>query len=145
MNELLLAQKWIYDKLSNDGELGAIVTPDRIFANQAPEDPIYPIIIYAFQGGFDTRGLGVVRIQTNPLFQVKVICYGAPDESVRAVAHRIDELFQTAVTEPSEEYIFSSRREEPISYPEPMRESSRFYTHLGGIFRLVIYPEALGV
>lgn len=141
MNEIGRAQKWIYGKLSVDPDvLGAVAL--RIYANQAPEGVQFPLILFTYQGGFDTRGNGTCRIQTNPLFQIKVICEGAPDGAARLVADRVDTLFQEAVTEISEEYVFSSRREQPIQYAESVPDSAQILTHVGGLYRLVIYPEA---
>lgn len=141
MNEIGRTQKWIYDRLVADADVvGAVGT--RIYTSQAPEGATFPLVLFTYQGGPDTRGLGIVRIQTNPLWQIKVICAGAPDDAVRLVADRIDVLFQEAVTEISESYVFSSRREQAIFYAEPVTDSAEFYTHTGGLFRLVIYPEA---
>lgn len=141
MNEIGRAQKWIYDKLEADSDIANVVGA-RIYANQAPEGAAFPLILFSYQSGFDTRGIGTCRIQTNPIFQIKVICEGAPGSSILLVADRIDVLFQEAVTEISEEYVFSSRREQPLQYAEPKPGSAEFYTHTGGLFRLVVYPEA---
>lgn len=141
MNEIGRAQKWIYDKLSVDPDIvGAVAL--RIYANQAPEGAPFPLILFTYQGGFDTRGNGTCRIQTNPVFQIKVVCEGSPDDAARLVADRIDALFQEAVTEISESYVFSSRRDQPIQYAEPVPDSAQILTHVGGLYRLVIYPEA---
>ena len=141
MNEIGRAQKWIYDKLVADPDVEDVIGT-RVYANQAPEGVDFPLILFSFQGGFDTRGNGTCRIQTNPVFQIKVICESAPDDDVLLVADRIDELFQEAVTEISEEYVFSSRREQPVQFAEPKPGSAEIYTHVGGLYRLVIYPEA---
>lgn len=140
-NETVLADKWIYAKITGDASSAAIVST-RVYADQAPENPTYPIIVYNYQAGFDTRGNGICRIQSNPLYQIKVVCRGAPSASVRTLVNRIDTLFQEAVAEVSESYVFSSRREMPLRYIEPERDSSHFFTHVGGLFRLVVYPQA---
>ena len=141
MHEIGRAQKWIYDKLSGDTDVAEAIGT-RIYADQAPEDAADPYIVFSLQGGFDTRGVGTVRVQTNPVFQIKVVCAGAPTDTVRLLADRIDELFQEAVTEPSEDLVFSSRREQPIHYVESQPDSASRWTHTGGLYRLVIYPEA---
>jgi hypothetical protein len=143
MNEIGRAKKWIKSKLAADGETAGIVET-RIYTNESPKATKYPYIFFNLQGGFDTRGAGTVRIQSNPVFQIKVITDGHPDDNDRTVADRIDELFQNAVTEISDGFVFSSRREQPIDYPDPKPDSSGFFTHLGGLYRLLIYPEASG-
>lgn len=140
-NELTKARKWIYETLVNDAATTAIVG-QRVYPNKARAGTAYPLIVFSHQGGPDTQGVCTVRIQANPIFQIKVICDGDPDQSARDVADRIDELFQTAVTQILDEYVFSSRRIQPIDYPEPKSNGGGHYTHLGGLFRLVIYPEA---
>ena len=140
-NELLKARKWIYETLVNDAATTAIVG-QRVYPNKARAGTTYPLIVFSHQGGPDTQGVCTVRIQANPIFQIKVICDGDPDQNARDVADRIDELFQTAVTQILDEYVFSSRRIQPIDYPEPKPNGGGHYTHLGGLFRLVIYPEA---
>ncbi len=141
MNELPLAEKWIHSKLAGDSEITALVGV-RIRAEEAIQGWAFPYVLYSHHAGFDTRGNGTVRIQTNPTYWIRVVCDGNPKEDARTVAHRIDELFQEAVTEVSDGYVFSSRRTEPRKYPEPKKGKSGFYTHLGGLFRLAIYPAA---
>lgn len=140
-NELSRAQKWIYDVLVADAEAIAIVGT-RIYHGQAPKGTAYPFVLFSFQGGADTQGVCTVRIQANPVFQIKVVADGNPNQQARDVADRIDELFQAAVTQISDGYVFSSRREQPVNYTEPKPHGGGHYTHLGGLYRLAIYPEA---
>jgi hypothetical protein len=140
-NELSKAQKWIYDTLVNDAETTALIG-QRVYHGQARAGTLYPLIVFSHQGGPDTQGVCTVRIQANPIFQIKVICDGNPNQQARDVADRIDELFQTAVTQISDGYVFSSRRIQPIDYIESKPNGGGHYTHVGGLFRLLIYPEA---
>jgi hypothetical protein len=142
MNEIHRAQKWIRGKLAGDAQITAVVGT-RIFADQARELADFPYVLFAMQtGGQDTRGVGTVRLMSLPLFQIKVVTDGPPSADVYTVADRIDELFQNAVTEISDSFVFSSRRESPVEYPEPKRDSSEFFVHYGGSYRLYIYPQA---
>lgn len=141
MHELGRAQKWIYGKLTGAAAVTAAVG-NRVYAEQAPEKTLLPYVIFSHTGGFDTRGVGTVRIQTNPVFQIKIVCAGAPTDAVRSALDALDDLFQTAVAEPSETLVFSSRREQLVYYVESVPGSADQYTHTGGLYRLVIYPEA---
>lgn len=142
MNEIHRAQKWIYDKLAADASVVAAVS-DRIYSDQAPEAAAFPFVLFNLQSpGADTRGNNTVRLMALPLFQIKIIADGPADDGVRAAVDAIDALFQEAVTETSESTVFSARREFPINYLEPKRDSSGFFTHYGGAYRLFIYPEA---
>lgn len=140
-HEIARAQKWIRDKVAGDDSIIGVVV-DRIYADRAPVGADVPFVLFSFQSGFDTRGNGTVRIQSNPTFQIKVVSEGPITDDVLLVADRLDTLFQEAVTEISESYVFSSRRLQPLSYVEPRPGSTSYYTHTGGLYRLVIYPEA---
>jgi hypothetical protein len=142
MNEIHRAQKWIYDKLAADADVIAAVE-DRIYSDQAPEGAGLPFVLFNLQsGGLDTRGNNTRRLMALPLFQIKIVSEGLSSSDVLAAVDAIDGLFQEAVTEESEDFVFSSRREFPINYIEPKRDSSGFFTHYGGAYRLFIYPEA---
>lgn len=140
-NELPLAQKWIYDKLTGDSEAAAIIGT-RVYHGQAPKGAALPYVLFQHQSSFDTRGNGICRVQSNPTYQIKVVCDGNPNSDARTVANRIDQLFQEAAAETSQSYVFSSRRMSPLCYPESKTGKDGFYTHLGGLFRLAIYPAA---
>lgn len=142
MNEIHRAQKWIYDKLAADASVVAAVS-DRIYTDQAPEGAQLPFTLFNLQsGGVDTRGNNTRRLMALPLFQIKIVCDGPPTGDIFTAVDAIDALFQEAVTETSESTVFSARREFPINYLEPKRDSSGFFTHYGGAYRLFIYPEA---
>lgn len=140
-NEIHRAHKWIYDKLAAAANVTAAVST-RIYRNQAPEGAAYPFVIFNYQSGSDVRGVCARRLLTLPLFQIKVICKGHPTSAVNTAVDAIDTLFQAATAETSESYVFSSRREFPVEYVEPRRDTGEIFTHYGGAYRLVIYPSS---
>ena len=143
MNEIQRAEKWIYDKLSGAASVTAAVST-RIYGEAgAPERAAFPYALFNLQtGGNDVRGNNTVRLMSAPLFQIKIVTDGAPTSAVRTAVDALDDLFQEAVTEVSEGFVFSSRREFPIKYPERKVDSAGYFTHYGGAYRLFIYPVA---
>lgn len=144
-NEISRARKWIYDALGADATLTALiggsVTP-RIYFGLAPEGATLPYVIVNLQASSDVQGFCLPRIATLPLFQVKVVCDGPPTSSVRTIADRIDLILGEAVAEVSQSYVFSGRRESSIEYVEMKRDASSYFTHSGGLYRLIVYPAA---
>jgi hypothetical protein len=138
MNELSRANKWLYSKLAADAMISSIVGT-RIYARKAPPNAAYPFIVFNYQAGTDSQGMGTARVLTRSLYQVKVICKNSPDENVYTVADRIDELIGQGVHELQGDMRISSRREEPLELLEDTPNSAQFYYHLGGLYRLHIH------
>jgi hypothetical protein len=137
MNELSKTERWIYHALSTDAQLAAVVGT-RIYHDQAPETASVPYVIFDYQFGEDVNGVGTCRLIARNTYQVKVISR-ENDDNTRLVADRIDEVIGKAVRaqHPSDlTFKFSGRRTSPVSYTEPARDSSRFFRHLGGLYRI---------
>lgn len=142
-NEISRTRKWIYDALKADSTLTALIggsSNPRIYFGLAPEGAALPYVIYNLQSSFDVQGLCIPRIATLPTFQIKVVCDGAPTANVRTIADRIDAVIGEAVTQISQNYVFSGRRQSAIEYIEPKRDSSSYFTHSGGLYGLIVYP-----
>jgi hypothetical protein len=89
-------------------------------------------------GGPDVDGLGTNRLQSQPLFQVRVVNEGRPTAVTRKLDKEIDLALQNAVYQPSGDYYFSARREQPIDRPELDSGSGKYYSNVGGLYRLYI-------
>lgn len=136
-NELSRIERWITYALSNDTQLAAVVG-SRIYHDQAPERADYPLVLFSLQFGQDVNGVGTCRILSRDTYQVKVVSREAND-AFRTAADRIDEVIgkARAAQHPSDlSFKFSGQRTGPISYTEPDPDSSRFYRHLGGLYRI---------
>jgi len=134
------SKRWLYSVLHGDTYIESQVA-DRIYDSYVPEDPedrTFPYILYNFMGGVDIDALGTNRLLSQPLFQVRVVCEGRPDATVRKVDKRIDDVLQNAVYQPSGDYYFSARREQPIDRPELDTSTGKHYSNLGGLYRLYI-------
>lgn len=137
VSEIQEAKKWIKAALSANTDITGVVST-RIYADRAPSPLVFPYIIYDFLGGTDVQGLGTSRLGTRPLFQVRVVGEGSPDANARKVDKRIDDVLRVAVYQPSGEFFFTARREQPVDRPEFDTTTNKQYYNLGGLFRLWI-------
>ena len=140
ISEVQAAKKWIYDSLVANVDIAAAVVT-RVYADYVPEPPanrVFPYVLFNFMGGIDVDALGTSRLLSQPLFQVRVVCEGRPTAAVRKVDKRIDGVLQNAVYQPSGDYYFSARREQPIDRPELDTATGKYYANLGGLYRLYI-------
>lgn len=145
-SEVYRIESWVSSRLVGDAGPGGLNTlvGGRIFAYLAPQTwnnlPItYPLVIYNHQSGRDVQALGTKRVMTRPLYQVKVISKGAPNDAARAAADRIDVLMTVAASI-KEGYVFTGRRESPIAYQEPGVTPDVNFRHVGGLYRVEAYP-----
>lgn len=140
VTEIQQAKAWLYSVLSGNAEITARVGT-RIFADFVPEPPanrVFPYIVYNFMAGNDIDGLGVNRLVSNPLFQVRVVVEGRPTTAARLVDKRIDTVLHNAVHQLSGDYYFTARREQPIDRTELDASTGKQYSNIGGLFRLWI-------
>lgn len=134
--EVTEAKRWIYETLKADAQLVAVVGT-RIYPDIAPQGKPRPYLIFNFQGGVDVSGLGTARLQTNPLFQVRIVTDGAPNDAARTADARLDEVLQNSSADTSNGYMFSARREMPVDRPEFDADNNRYH-NLGGLYRLYV-------
>lgn len=140
VDEVEQAKKWIYDSLSGNTEIAAVVST-RIYSDYVPDPPasrVFKYILYNFMGGTDIDALGTSRLLSLPLFQVRVVTDGRPDTAARKVAKRIDDVLQSAVYQQSGDWYFTAKREQPINRTEFDAATGKHYGNLGGLYRLFI-------
>lgn len=135
MNEISRINAWIYGRLTVDATIAA-ACETRVYDSQAPEKVDFPFVVFNLQASSDHQGMGVNRVLTRPLYQVKVVSKGPPDDDARDVADRIDEVIGKAVRQVLNGYLFSARREEILSLREKDQDSAQVYHHLGGLYRI---------
>jgi len=140
IDEVEQAKKWIYDSLSGNAEITAVVST-RIYSDYCPDPPasrVFPYVLYEYLGGNDVDGLGTSRILSEPLFQVRVVTEGRPTTATRRAAKRITDVLGVAVYQLSGDWYFTARREQPVNRPETDTATGKKYHNLGGLFRLYI-------
>lgn len=140
VTEIQQAKAWLYGALHARTYIASQVGT-RIYDSYVPEPPVnrtYPYVLFNFMGGPDVDGLGTNRLQSQPLFQVRVVNEGRPTAVTRKLDKEIDLALQNAVYQPSGDYYFSARREQPIDRPELDSGSGKYYSNVGGLYRLYI-------
>ena len=140
VSEIQQAKVWLYEALHDNSDIESIVGT-RIYADYAPNVPsarAYPYILFNYMGGNDVDGLGTARIFSEPLFQVRAVFEGRPDDDARLLDKRIDDVLQVAAYQQSGDYYFTSRRESPVDRLETDPSTGKRYFNLGGMYRLWI-------
>lgn len=136
MNEINIAESWIYTTLSGNATIAGTVG-DRIFVDVAPQDAAFPLIVFALQSSFDVQGNGTHRTKTRPLYSIRFVTRGDPTPAVRSAADALDDLIGRAVHVLHAGAYISGRREQ--LYRISNTDSGIKYVQLGGLYRLEIY------
>lgn len=137
-DETLAVDEWLYATMAADASIGALVA-DRIYAEVAPADATFPLIITTHLSSTDVRAATQQsRIMVSGLWLVKgVVNDSSFNNTLKAIAERIDALFHASsggTADGGGAAIFTSHREQPFRLAEV--ESGKQYRHLGGQFRI---------
>lgn len=135
-SEIQEAKNWIYDKLSANADITAVVGT-RIFADHYPGTRVFPYVLYNTMSDTDLKGVGRNRIANDALFQVRCVCQGAPSADAKKVGKRIDDVLQNQANQLSGEFYFSSERAGEVDRPEFDATNTRYH-NLGGLYRVWI-------
>jgi hypothetical protein len=128
--EAITAERWLYQVLSGDTELTALVS-NRVFGSIAPKDTPFPYVIYQVQAGSDVQGVGTARIMSDLVVVVKGVDRAQSFASLEAIADRIDVLLQGVHGSGG---VLGSVRLQPLTMVEVIDEIQ--YRHLGGIYQV---------
>jgi hypothetical protein len=140
VTEIQQAKAWIYTALHSNSDIVAACAT-RIYDGFVPvpaPSRIYPYILFNFMAGLDVDGLGTNRLQSQPLFQVRVVDVTPISTTARTLDKRITDVLGVAVYQLSGDYYFTARREQSIDRPELDTATGKQLINLGGLFRLYI-------
>lgn len=138
--ELQAAKFWMVAKLLANATLSAAVG-GRVWADSVQRVQgvlTFPYVLINCMSSVDVPGIGTNRIQTQATFQVRIVCEGPASVTVKEVQAIMDGLLQTAVTETSNGFVFSSRRIREIDRTE-YDEVKKPIKNLGGDYRVWMY------
>jgi hypothetical protein len=136
----LLAQTFIYSRLSADGTLRGLI-PGGIHSEYAPEGTASPWVVYKqMDPGRDLTALGAdaQRIKSEPLYIIEAVGKVGSYLPLDPIAARIDALLQGASGAAGDGYVSDCRRESAYSLAELVDTVD--YRHLGGQYRLILGP-----
>lgn len=134
MVEVTRVDQWLYETLSGDPTLSALVG-GRIYSYLAPPTAALPFVLFAHQAGRDVRIVGGRRVLVDMVYQVKAVGSGGSFQPLKSIADRLDALLQGASGSVVDGVVYMCVREQPLAYVEV--EKGVEYRHLGGFWRII--------
>jgi hypothetical protein len=141
-NEAFVGLEFLVGRLKGDAMLASLA-PGGVWDSMAPQGTAQPFIIVAYQAGTDTTtNVGVVRLLSLILYQVKAVGPATMATAVAAAAAQADAVLggknglKNIAT--ADGFIAACYREQPLMYPEPQPVNGVLWTNIGGLQRLEI-------
>lgn len=135
-HELGVVDNWARDALAAKTNLNTLVG-GQIWSRVAKQNATFPYCLYGFQGGQDFQGLGLVRIQTRPLYYAKLVFQTSATSAVRTALNELDDAMGAVSVAISEGYVISARRFTILDYEERDIQNKPIF-HRGGLYRLEV-------
>jgi Protein of unknown function (DUF3168) len=136
--ELPTAERWLYEALSGDSALTALVD-DRIFEELGPAGSAYPFVTIQYLAAEDAVTVGANRVWVRAIYRVRATAKtdSFRDAGLRAAADRIDAVLHRGQGEVTGEGgVWACVRERPFRLREPG------FRHLGAEYRLYVQRSA---
>lgn len=138
MIETVAVDQWLYETLTADVTL-SVLCPGGVWADLAPPDSTLPAVVFSDLGGVDTVGVDGVRILTSGMWLVRVIAEATSWQgTLRQAADRIDAVLHNVSGHAGGVTVGKCSRESPYKLVDTAH--GRQYRHLGGTYRIVLYP-----
>lgn len=129
---------WLYGVFSGDTTLHGLIA-DRIYADEAPEDAVYPCLIFAAQSpGVDLDTPGFHHVWVNTLYRIEAVGKTASKGSLAPIAEQVHTLIQAQRAVTSAVSIEACYRESPSLLSETV-DGVR-WSRVGGIYRIFAQP-----
>lgn len=136
VHELTSAEAWLNATLSDDSTLLGYA-PGGVFADLAPDGTATPYVIFTLQSpGADSLTMNVVRLLTNPLYQVVVVAESSKMTAIVNAASRLDDLLKRTAGTATGGDISSCYREQPVEKTQLINTVK--WKSVGGLYRLQI-------
>jgi hypothetical protein len=137
--ETLTVDRWLYQTLTGDTTLMALVTDVHTWP--VPQGAALPYVLFQEQAARDVQGMGAERLWATGSWLVRVVSESASwGGDLEAAAKRIDTLLQAQGGTVSGGTVFVCVREHPFRLVESAQ--SRQFRHLGGIYRIMARQSA---
>lgn len=135
--EITIGKKWIYNTLTANNALVALVTHGGEIGLYADFARKLPCVVYqTYSIKDDTMAIGGYRVKSNIQFTVKAIDRAENTVLVEQIAALIDDSLHRKSGILQEGTVISCVRRLPFNFIEKNPEST--YQHLGGIYKLEI-------
>lgn len=136
--ETLIAQRWLYSKLSTDSQLLAAIGNDksRICAEQISEGVRLPAVVFNLLSAEDLRHWDAQALfWTDCVYAVKGVAQTASFGDLATIAARIDGVLHGASGSVTGGVVYAAVRLRPLQYAETGPGGEQ-YRHLGGVYRV---------
>lgn len=136
MIESLVADEWIYETLTGDTTLMALVA--GVYDSLVP--PSVPlsstVVLFSFQASTDYFGVGSHRVMADNVYLVRAVAQSASYATVQAAADRIDALLHQVNNQTLDNGLMISCWRESIFKLAETAQGVQ-YRHLGGMYRVL--------
>ena len=135
MSETLTAEQWIYDVLTDDATLAALIT--GVYSYVAPDTATDPFVVFSYANdGEDEQGVGGVRLYSVMRYTIRAVAMCETFSSLATIADQIDTLLHGKFAAgPSGGVIVECIRLRPFAAVEVL-EGGIQYRQLGGVYQL---------
>ena len=136
-----IAEQWIYQTLSGDGTLSALVG-GRIYSTVAPQtaDPnpadAYPMVVFASLTSADVQEFGPLRTMAQALYDISAYDAVPSIVGLDAIMARVDALLQGKQAVTAGGYVLGCRRERTRFTGDP--DAGIAYRRSAAVYRIYI-------
>lgn len=137
--EPIVIERWLKTTLAASGAVTAIVGSGanaRIYADTAPANSPFPLIVFGFMSASDVMEVGQTRFMGRATYLVRGIGQTRSKQALEALAAAIDAALHRQGGSVTGGVVLSCTREEPFSLAEQLDGVD--YRHLGGLYRIAV-------
>jgi hypothetical protein len=137
MNELLVADSWLYSTLLATPEVAALVST-RIYSEIAPPKATFPYLIFTMVTTSDIQSFNATVIGATAMYDIRFVAEAKtfmPANDAYEALH--DQLHRKTLSVPNGN-IISCVRTATIRFAEAEESSGAQYRHLGGTYRIQV-------
>ena len=135
MSETLFADEWIKTILAADtgvtNEVG-----QRLYPDMAPQQAVFPLIVWSLQDATDVVGQGTFRIMVRCTYTIKVIGKTRSYWQLKPAYDAMDEALHGRGGDTANAYVFACMRTEEYRLAEFVDNVD--YRTLGGYYQLLV-------
>lgn len=136
--ETIVSDQWIDQILKADPFLSGLVS--GVYDRLAPQNAIYPFVVWQSQTLSDTRGNGSARILVDATYIVRAVAQVDSYDPLVPLAAAIDAALNGMMTETVNGFILGCTREE--SYAMVEQNDGKQIRHLGGSYHLWVQGKS---
>lgn len=135
MSESLLADEWLYNILAADTGVSTAVG-DRLYADVAPQQAIFPVIVWSLQSAVDVVGQGTFRIMTKCTYNIKVTGKTRSYWQLKPIVDALDLALHGKGGDTANAHVFACMRTEEYRLAEFVFNED--YRTIGGLYEILI-------